>query len=901
MKALVERSILVAVCVGALAGSSGAAVTLTQTTVPVSGTSTCGGVSTPWTFDVPVYVLENDLLQVVVFSGTRGNDGDCGYADHVGRLAAIIKKTGAGAGANQVNRPVDYPAFLDRVNAKSGAGYAVTPHVDDTDADPGNDDSDAKQSLAFDGVVNAGTADAPLNFPVRKVYRLRDGSRTLEVSMQFRNESGAMYNAANPQNGLQTLVYATPGGATPAADEVMVKTLDGLDVVVSGTAWWGLASSGTPKSELAEGWMAAVDTATGVADILAWDLPTQKTYSYDGAGVSANKAFFGSNRIQMEVLFNHLDDGQTLNYTEYFIVSEGVPVVSYAAPDSVVAGVSLTAPSYPQGATVKPTFSLSSTKAAGTPEAAYDVKNIRVEKADGTQMATMADSLGVTAAANAVASFTRQFTLSAAFEPGNYVIKADLFPAGGATKISTLISKPFAVTSADVKVQLYQDTVSGAWVLENELYRLVFDLDNKGEIVQFVLKEADNRNQANSTYDLFRDYVRTTGSLTGFSGYAAIPDPFGTDTPTRKTIQFGPGFNAYADVTKIYTLESNGRSVKVDFTFVNYDSTTLTAQGFFSHVAVSPGGGGNTADRFSARTVSGLATPHTASQRLWFGAEGTTGAGGTVVPASQPELAEPWMAVTDTTLSDAIALTWDMTKQKQYSGVPTGLTEKVTMNSVYQAGGFGRHVLEPHFTDIPGNETLTTTMYLMADDGFGLVSYAEPNRVMGGIWTEGDTVDQGGALKFFTAITNTGTTQRTFDLSGIRIRKDTGETTSAQEDQTGIVLAAAAQDKRALTFTVPAEQPAGNYVVEADVMEAGAKVGTLTSLPFTVNVAQPARNGDVNGDNAVDNADILLALQIAAGLTAADGGNVRRGDLAGADNLLLVEDAVAIIRKVNGL
>jgi hypothetical protein len=90
-------------------------------------------------------------------------------------------------------------------------------------------------------------------------------------------------------------------------------------------------------------------------------------------------------------------------------------------------------------------------------------------------------------------------------------------------------------------------------------------------------------------------------------------------------------------------------------------------------------------------------------------------------------------------------------------------------------------------------------------------------------------------------------------------------------------------------------------VLEADVMESGAKVGTLTSLPFTVNVAQPARNGDVNGDNAVDSADITLALQIVAGLTAADGGNVRRGDLAGADNLLLIEDAVAIIRKVNGL
>jgi hypothetical protein len=201
-----------------------------------------------------------------------------------------------------------------------------------------------------------------------------------------------------------------------------------------------------------------------------------------------------------------------------------------------------------------------------------------------------------------------------------------------------------------------------------------------------------------------------------------------------------------------------------------------------------------------------------------------------------------------------------------------------------------------HFTNFAENGALDTTMYLMADTGFRLVSYAEANRVMAGIWAVQSNNPAGSALDATIGLTNTSTSAKTFDVKNIRIVKDTGESTPAGADVTGIAIAAADHAAPATTFTLPAGQAAGVYTIQADLYEGATKLATLVSPTFNVTGAVVGGSGDINNDTVVDKADVTLALKIAGGLVASDSGQVSRGDLNG-DGKISVEDATAIARK----
>lgn len=66
---------------------------------------------------------------------------------------------------------------------------------------------------------------------------------------------------------------------------------------------------------------------------------------------------------------------------------------------------------------------------------------------------------------------------------------------------------------------------------------------------------------------------------------------------------------------------------------------------------------------------------------------------------------------------------------------------------------------------------------------------------------------------------------------------------------------------------------------------------------FTIGIMP----GDVNGDGAVNTADAVLALQIAAGLRIASPDEWMRGNIASGTAGITLEDAAAIARKANGL
>ena len=646
---------------------------------------------------------------------------------------------------------------------------------------------------------------------------------------------------------------------------------------------------------MTDGYLALQNKISGVYDVVTWDLPAQQAHGV--SGVSATKLLISAtSRYQFEPIYVNAAAGETLVWKQNFIVDDDMAVVSGVTPDAV-AGIIPASPSYPQGSTATVAFRINSINRATAKS--YDIKDIQlIDLATSTVAKTATNITNVAVASNAhVLAGTKQFNLTG-LAVGAYVVKASLTAAGDGAVLSTLMSKPIMITAADVKVQLYQDTGTGNWILENEVLRA--SITANGEITILELKDAENRNQVNSSYNLFRDYVRPLNSSVGFTGYSSTADPNGTDTPTRKSILFSGGYNAYGDVSKLFTLESTSRSLQADLTFTSQLEETLYGQGYFSHCALAPGGSGNANDRFTARGTNRLVTPHTASQRVWYGYRPASQAG---TELEDIELTEPWMATTDTVLTDAIAITWDRAKQVTYSLDPEGGNSPVTLNSVYQAGGFGRHVAEAHFTNIPGYATMSTTMHVMAGTGFMLVGYAEANRVMAGIWPNAAEVPAGSALSFSVGLTNTGTTERTFDVKNIAMVKSTGEATTGPADETGIVLAASAHVTKDLNFLVTAGQDQEAYTLTADLYEGSAKVATLTSLPFTVTQPVIVANGDVDGSGIVDGADALLALKIAAGLSVSDANQIGRGDITPdpGDKALTIEDAAAIARKVDGL
>ncbi len=861
MRMLPLRFTFSAVVMTVLAGISYGAATLVETDVDVAGTP------------VPCYVMENPYLQVAI----RKSDG---------RTIGIIKKTDPGIGTNQT-RPSDYPAYLDRVNQKNPTGQAFT-------VNPNGDDSADKVSLKVSETIDT---TAGITFAVTKLYELRDNSKVLETTLSFtNNDAQVAWEPANPQNGLESIVYALAGGATPSGNEAQLKTALGIDAVTSGTLWWGGAPTGTtPRPEVTDGYVAFQNKINNVYGVVTWDLPSQQAHGV--SGVSVTKLLISAtSRYQFEPIYVRADGGETVAWKQNFIVDDDMAVVSGVTPDAV-AGIIPANPSYPQGSTATVAFRINSINRSMAKS--YDIKDIQlIDVATSAVAKTATNITNVAVASNAhVLAGTKQFNLTG-LAVGAYVVKATLTAAGDGTVLSTLMSKPIMITAADVKVQLYQDTGTGNWILENEVLRS--NITANGEITTLELKDAENRNQVNSSYNLFRDYVRPLGSSVGFTGYYATADPNGTDTPTRKSILFANGYNAYGDASKLFTLESTSRSLQADLTYTSQLPDTLTGQGFFSHCAMAPGGSGNANDRFTARGTSGLLTPHTASQRIWYGyrppAQATT-------ELEDVELTEPWMATTDTVVTDAIAITWDRTKQLEFSSIPEGGTNKVTLNSVFQASSFNRHIGEAHFTNIPGYGTVSTTMHVLAGSGFKLVGYAEAKRVMAGIWPNAAEVPAGSALSFSVGLTNTGTTERTFDIKNIAIVKSTGEPTTGPTDETGIVLAASAHTTKDLNFLVPVGQSQEAYVLSADLYEGTTKVATLTSLPFTVTQPVIVANGDVDGSGIVDGADALLALKIAAGLSASDADQIGRGDIFPdpGDKALTIEDATAIARKVDGL
>jgi hypothetical protein len=914
MKPILQRFLLGGATLGLIAGASSAAVTLTQDTLTVAGDP------------VPVYIVENQFIKFVVVRG--GIDWTPTLTDHVpdpytgaiGGVLALYDKTGPVPDASQLtvigtqgtaNNPpyangFEWPglshgrsfiAFRDRMNAR--------------DPDP--------TTPTITASLNAGATEARIvveedslitGFHIKKTYILRDNEKWVQTDFAWTNNTGANYTQPGTSSAIESIIYATPGGAKDANDTQFgmvgpngaTGAVAGLNANV-GNQWYG--KGGTPLvPPLSQGWLSVVDPANTSVLATTWDLAQQQAVSTTPGIAGVRGGSFGS-RFTFEILYETIPAGETLNFTHNLIVDHGLTELTYAKEGQLLAAVE-TKDAYNIESAVTATFKINSLNP--TSAVTYDIKNIRVEnRATGTQVSdvTLPDINGINVASNAnVTAGTRQFTPRA---PGftvneSYVVKGDLYVSGQGTPVTTLSSRPFQINPANAKVFLYQDAASGDYVLENEVYRAVISAA-KGEVSFFFLKDPTTgsliRGQTVTStppYPMFRDFVRPTGGQTGFGNYAVFLDPNGTDSGTEKSIQFigGSSDNA-ASITKTYSLASMSRTLAAN---LQVEAGTLAGAGYYSEVPMAPGGTSGASDLFSAHTADGLLIVHpdaatiTSDTEFWMGAKS---AAGDIVPGELPELDQGWMAMRDSSTTDALAITWDLAKQKAYSLTPTGAAGKETMNSLLIRSDYNQ-LARVHFTNFAENGALDTTMYLMADTGFKLVSYAEANRVMAGIWAVQSNNPAGSALDATIGLTNTSTSAKTFDVKNIRIVKDTGESTPAGADVTGIAIAAADHAAPATTFTLPAGQAAGVYTIQADLYEGATKLATLVSPTFNVTGAVVGGSGDINNDTVVDKADVTLALKIAGGLVASDSGQVSRGDLNG-DGKISVEDATAIARK----
>lgn len=753
-----------------------------------------------------VYVLENDMLTVTI------NESN-------GRVPSIIKKTGPDSGKNQTI--TSFASFLDRVNQESPTGLVFTMNGD-------GDDSAAKRSLKVTETI---TTKDGIVFNVTKTIRLRDHDKALEGDFTFQNTSAQDWVTSNGSDGAQSIYYIVPGGATPGDDTVQVKTVNGLQQVTASTYWGNQGGTGV-QPELAEGWLVGVDSSAGsTLSAVTWDLATQRQFSR--GGVSTVRSFRGANRFQIEVDYTSIPAGATLNYKQYWIVDDGIPLVSHAAYNAFIGGVTVDSTGYQQGDTLQATLYMNSTKLSA---ASYDLRNVRFEDADGNTRQALPDITNLALAAGAHIKQTLNVPVPSDLAVSGYSLMADVYPAGGGAPITTLISKSFAVASATAKVIAIQDPGSGNWLLQNEVLSLT--ISPNGSVISYKLRDADNRDQTVPTYAVFLDHTHPFANA-DFAGFTAVVNPYGTNSDTKKSLGFTGGFSSDGSLNKVYTLESMSRSLQADLDYTQ-DVDNLVGEGYFSQVAAAPGGGGDEADRFTAKTADGLAAPNGAGGHFWFGVQPPSPADGTVKLATRfGPLVEPWMATTDTTVKDALAVSWDMAKQQQYSLTPTDGSAPVTMNQVYDAAGHSRHVMEAHFTNIPQGETLHTTMYSMGAPGFGSVSYAEGMRVMAGAWTDRGLAAAGDAFTGAIGISNVGVTNRTFSLKNIRLVGPGGVSTSLGADVSGIATTPAQHVDTPVSGTIPAGAAGGAYSVQADLFENGMPVTTLISLPINVVVAAP--------------------------------------------------------------
>lgn len=926
MKSIIQRLLLGGTALGLAVGASSAAVTLTEDTVTLNGST------------FPVYVVENQYIKFLVISGpvtwtpTQTLAVPNPYYGAIGGVLALYDKTGQVPGASQLtviggqgtanNPPWDVPkgqpeyewpgvsqgksylAFRDRMNARDPNPTDPIPTITKSLS---SDQSTATITVEENSLISG--------YHIKKTYILKDNVKWLQTDFAWTNNNSAPYNQPGTGSAIESIIYAVPGGSKDNADTQFAMidanantgTVAGLNASIQ-NQWYGKgAPTGqTNLPKLTQGWLSIVDPGNQSVLATTWDLAQQEAVSTTPGLAGVRGGVFGS-RFTFEILYESIPANSTLNFTHNLIVDNGLTEVTYAKEGELLAAVETSA-SYNLESTATATFKLNSLNP--TSAVTYDIKNIRVEDRNtGTVVSgiSLPDITGVNVPSNAhVTAGTRQFTPRA---PGfvvnsSYVVKGDLYVSGQSTPVATLSSRPFLINPANAKVLLYQDPSTGDYVLENEVYRAVIT-GTKGEVSYFYLKDLATGNLLNGQtvtstppYPMFRDYTQPVSGQAGFQSYTATLDPNGTDNANSKSIRFDAITSVGEPFAKTYSLDSMSRSLKVNLNLTVFGD--VGGAGFYSEVPMAPGGTAGSSDRFTAHTADGLiviSPPQdqiTKDTEFWMGAKNNAG---TIVAADLPELDQPWIGMRDAgSTKDALAISWDLSKQKQFSASLNG--GPVTMNSLLIKSGYQNQIARVHFTNLPAGEALDTNMYLMSDSGFTNVSYAEGNRVLAGLWANASNNPAGAAFAGTAALTNTSTTAKTFNLKNIRIVKDSGESTPAGPDITGIAVQPAAQERPAITFTLPSGQAEGSYTLVADLYDGGTKVTTLLSLPFNVTAGVPGATGDVDNNGKVEAADVKLALQIAGGVVAADAGNVSRGDLNG-DGKITVEDAVAIAQKVN--
>lgn len=897
MKPILQRLILGGAVIGLIAGASSAAVTLTEDSY-----------TTPPDQSTPVYIMENQWIRVIIGKGDTSYTVDgAPQTDSTARGTVIVlnDKTGQVPNESQLAVPNTsatkphvgnnggYSAYRDRMDAKDPVWSSV---VVTGSVDPGN-------TVA---TVTVDQDELSAGFHVVKTYTLRDNEKWLQVNWAWQNNNVVDYARpdGSASSAIESIIYSVPGGSKDANDIsfAMVKDNSGTGAVAGlnatvGNQWYG--GGGTPLApEMAQGWLAIVDPANTSVLANTWDLAAQQAADN---GVAKTRGGVFGNRFTFEVLYQNIAANSTLNFQQNLIVDNGLNQITYAKEGQLLASVE-TEDAYNLESTATATFKLNSLNP--TSAVTYDIKNIHVEDRNTGQTVsgiTIPDITGVNVASNAhVTAGARQFTPRAPgfVEGTSYVVKGDLYD--GTTLVSTLSSRPFQIHAADSSVFLYQDSATGDYVLENQVYRAIID-DQSGQVNFFYLKDPATgeliRNQTVTStppYPMFRDFMQPSGPQVPFGNYTATMNPNGTDTGTSKSLKFDAIANDGTGLlAKTYSLDSMSRSLKVNFSLMVLGD--INGGGFYSEVPMAPDGHAGSADRFSAHTADGLLLTHPApgtfpTTEYWMGSKNDNGS---IVAGDQAELDQPWMAMRDSQITDALAVSWNRADQQTYSPLLNG--SKVTMNSFYLQSNYNQFP-RVHFTNIPVSTTLDTDMYLMCDTGFGAVSYAEANRVLAGIWANNSDNPAGAAFNGTAALTNTSTGDKTFALKNIRILDSTGAATAAGPDITGIAVAAAAQADPAITFTIPQDQAQGAYTLAADLYDGETMVTTLLSTQFNVTAPVAGPTGDLNGDSKVDDADVQIALKLAGGITTATSGDITNGDLDG-DGAITALDATAIAIK----
>lgn len=903
-------------------GIASAAVTLTDTTQVVKGET------------VPVWVMENQWVKVAIIKDTvpetltnTANGQVLSYIVKTSSQPTTSQLTFIQTTAPYVSQANSYIAYRDRFGGSWPSGAGGGPGVLDPQVP-----ATVTAATEEGGTVAAVTVDelggntGPVPLTIQKIYRLRDNTKYMEVQYKWVNATGTDYYRGDPQNSIDPLIYVAPGGTSGTADPkdtVFIKTRTAFGSAIStltatnasnyygGRKNTGAAGPGTGQ-EPVEGWIGVIDPAASIAMVNTWDIAKQRASlhpagaaePYTSEAVVRGGIF--SNRTTFEVFWPYIPANTTLDFTMAMIGDTGLSSIGYAKEGQLIAAIATDFVQY--NPATKPianaTFTLNSLNP--TSPVIYDLRNIRVEDASTGPLAipyTLSDITGVTVASNAhVTAATVPIDLVAAnlTSGRNYVVKADLYVSGETLPITTIISTPFLVDNAVVHLYLGTD---GNILLENEYIRYLINPAN-GQIKNLLLL-SNGRNQTVTAipgYPLFQDYVKG-GAI---SPATINQNPGSVNSLTKKAISFSTTVSGVGAFTKLYTLESLSKSLQVDFTLANTASGNVAIPGemLYSKVFMNPGGTAGSNDLTTTHTVDGFFYNHPiGGGRRVFGA--SVDSLGNAVTGDQSEMDQPWVAVADRSATDALAYSWDLAKQKQFSPKPDGTTP-VTYNVIDQNGDINYQSTEVHYVNLAAGATFTTTAYLMGDTNFRLIGFAQGKRVMAGLWTDlsndpaAANAYQGTGLPFHIGLTSTDVANRTFDVKNLRLVDSFNTSVPAGADLTGVTLTPGQQVITNLSAIIPANKPLDVYTVQADLYEGGTLVSTLKTLPFNL-IAGPS--GDVDGSGTVDVQDVTKALKIAAGLDSADLTNVTNGDVSptGGDLAITITDAVALARKVAGL